>query len=439
MIEPFRLTATEARTRLAEGSLTSRALVEACLARIAERDGDLRAWLAVSDSALAEADRLDALPVERRGLLHGLPVGVKDVFDTADLPTTHNSPLYQGFRPAADAPSVDILRSHGAIVIGKTDTTEFAAAGRNAATGNPHDLSRTSGGSSAGSAAAVADCHVPLALATQTGGSTIRPASFCGIYGFKPTAGLVSREGVKLYAVSFDTVGWYGRCVADIALLATAYGIVEPLTAPPALGARLSVAMTLGPHADALEAESVAAMGLAADRLRAVGHAVTRIDLPPSFADLDLWHRTILHREGAQAFRNLALRHGAALHDDFHHRVENRDGRSLADLRAAHDGAARAQVEFDAIAAGYDLVLAPSAPGIAPVGRAPGNPLFNALWTLLRVPCLNLPVAGAGGRMPVGVTALAQRYDDDALLARAGILAPVLAAGGEGGGPGRRA
>jgi Asp-tRNA(Asn)/Glu-tRNA(Gln) amidotransferase A subunit family amidase len=431
MTEPYRLTATGALARLAEGSLTARALVQSCLARIAARDGDLRAWLAISDGALQQADRLDALPAERRGLLHGLPVGVKDVFDTADLPTTHNSPLYQGFRPAADAPSVDILRAHGAIVLGKTDTTEFAAAGRNTATGNPHDLSRTSGGSSAGSAAAVADCHVPLALTTQTGGSTIRPASFCGIYGYKPTAGLVSREGVKLYAISFDTVGWYGRCVDDIALLATAYGIVEPLTPLPAPGARLSVAMTFGPHADELEPESVAAMGIAADRLRAAGHSVETIDLPSEFGQLDLWHRTILHREGAQAFRNLALRHGAALHDDFHHRVENRDGRSLADLRAAYDGAARAQIDFDAIAAGYDLVIAPSAPGIAPVGRAPGNPLFNALWTLLRVPCLNLPVAGAGGGMPVGVTALAQRHDDVALIARAAILAPVLAAEGE--------
>jgi len=428
MIEPFRLTATEARARLAEGSLTARALVESCLARIAARDGDLRAWLAISDKALQEADRLDALPVERRGLLHGLPIGVKDVFDTADLPTTHNSPLYQGFRPAADAPSVDILRAHGAIVLGKTDTTEFAAAGRNAATANPHDLSRTPGGSSAGSAAAVADCHVPLALATQTGGSTIRPASFCGIYGFKPSAGLVSREGVKLYAISFDTVGWYGRCIQDIALLATAYGIVEPLTPPPAPDARLSVGLTFGPYADELEPESVAALGIAAERLRAAGHAVETIDLPQDFGQLDLWHRTILHREGAQAFRNLALRHGSALHDDFHHRVENRDGRSLADLKAAHDGAARAQTDFDAIAAGYDLVLAPSAPGIAPLGRAPGNPLFNAMWTLLRVPCLNLPVTGTGSGMPVGVTALAQRHDDAALLARAAILAPTLGA-----------
>jgi Asp-tRNA(Asn)/Glu-tRNA(Gln) amidotransferase A subunit family amidase len=158
---------------------------------------------------------------------------------------------------------------------------------------------------------------------------------------------------------------------------------------------------------------------------------VPEVELPEVRRQVDLWHRTILHREGAQAFRNLALRHGAGLHDDFHHRVENRDGRSLADLKAAYDGAARAQVAFDAIAAGYDLVLAPSAPGIAPVGRAPGNPLFNAMWTLLRVPCLHLPVAGTGSAMPIGVTALAQRHDDVALIARAAILAPALGAEGD--------
>jgi Asp-tRNA(Asn)/Glu-tRNA(Gln) amidotransferase A subunit family amidase len=421
-----RLTASQALSRLKSGDITSRALVEACLARISARDGDVRAWLAVNPKALDEADRLDKLPVEQRGRLHGLPVAVKDVFDTADLPTTHNSPLYQGFQPATDAPSVDLLRSEGAIVLGKTDTTEFAAAGRDAATGNPHNLEHTSGGSSAGSAAAVADFHVPLALTTQTGGSTIRPASFCGIYGFKPSAGLVSREGVKLYSISFDTVGWYGRSVADMALLAEVYGITEALTRLPADGQSLRIAITQGPYRDQLEEPALKALTIAGNRLMDAGHNVQFISLPDSFESLDLYHRTILHREGAQAFRNLARRHGSDLHDDFHHRVENRDGRSLADLRAAYDGAAAAQLVFDDIASDFDLVLAPSAAGIAPLGRKPGNPIFNAMWTLLRVPCLNIPVSMKDNPMPVGITAIAMRYDDVALLKRAEIIAATL-------------
>jgi Asp-tRNA(Asn)/Glu-tRNA(Gln) amidotransferase A subunit family amidase len=311
-------------------------------------------------------------------------------------------------------------------VLGKTDTTEFAAAGRDAATGNPHDLERTSGGSSAGSAAAVGDLHVPLALTTQTGGSTIRPASFCGIYGFKPSAGLVSREGVKLYSISFDTVGWYGRSVADIALLAEVYGITEALTPLPVEGQSLRIAITHGPHREQLEEPTLAALTIAGNRLIDAGHSVRFINLPENFEPLDLYHRTILHREGAQAFRNLARRHGSALHDDFHHRVENRDRRSLADLRAAYDGAAAAQLVFDDIASDFDLVLAPSAAGIAPVGRKPGNPIFNAMWTLLRVPCLNIPVSMKDSPMPVGITAISMRYDDVSLLKRAEIIAAVL-------------
>lgn len=423
---PNQRTATEALSLLRDDRLTARDLVAACLARIAERDGDVRAWLAISNTALAEAERLDALPRQRRGRLHGLPIAIKDVFDTADLPTTCNSPLYSGFRPAADAPSVELLRLEGAIILGKTDTTEFAACGHDAATANPHDLSRTPGGSSAGSAAAVADFHVPLALGTQTGGSTIRPASFCGIYGMKPSAGLVSREGLKLYSVTFDTVGWYGRSIADLALLADVYGITERLDVPEKSGEPLDIAITLGPYRDKLAPEAVAALETTAQRLRDGGHVVSLIDLPDDFEPLDLYHRTILHREGAAAFRNMARRDPAGLHDEFHHRVENRDGRSLADLAAAHDGAARAQIAFDQIASRHDLVIVPSAPGIAPVGRKPGDPVFNAMWTLLRVPCINIPVSTADLDMPIGVTLTSRRYNDVALLAHAERLAPLL-------------
>ncbi|WP_083637638.1 amidase [Pararhizobium arenae] len=425
-IAPNQLTASQARTLLAEDRLTARALVATYLSRIRERDPDIRAWLAINENALSEAERLDALPKDQRGRLHGLPIAVKDVFDTFDLPTTHNSPLYRGFQPASDAPAVELLRLEGAIILGKTDTTEFAACGNDAATANPHDVARTPGGSSAGSAAAVADFQAPLALATQTGGSTIRPASFCGIYGMKPSAGLVSREGVKLYSVSFDTVGWYGRSVEDLALVADVYGITERLEASRESTDSLKIGITFGPYRDRLEPESVVALETAATRLREGGHDVTLLDLPDEFEALDLYHRTILHREGAAAFRNLARRAGSDLHDEFHHRVENRDDRTLADWTAAQDGAARAQVAFDAIASGFDMIVAPSAPGIAPLGRKPGDPVFNAMWTLLRVPCINVPVPMAGVAMPIGVTLTSMRYNDVALLMAAAKVAPLL-------------
>ncbi len=218
--------------------------VLASLSRIAERDPVIRAWLHVDPhGALAQARRLDAEPGVR-GPLHGVPIGVKDVFDTFDMPTTHNSPVFAGHQPALDAACIQTLRAAGAIIVGKTDTTEFAAAGRDAATANPHDLTRTPGGSSAGSAAAVADGHVRIALSTQTGGSTIRPASFCGIYGFKPTWGLVSREGVKLYANSLDTVGWHARSLKDCERVCDVYGFTPPKGAGRPGALRLALCRT---------------------------------------------------------------------------------------------------------------------------------------------------------------------------------------------------
>lgn len=201
------LTATQAKAAFRTGTWTPRDLVAACLKRIADRDKDLRAWIAIADDALDQAARI--APDDPRPLA-GIPIAIKDIFDTFDLPTTHNSPVFSNNHPSLDAPSVALLRTAGAIILRKTDTTEFAAAGRDAVTANPYDFARTSGGSSAGSAAAVGDFHVPLALGTQTGGSTIRPGSYCGIFAMKPSWGLISTEGVKRYAVRFDTVGLCG-------------------------------------------------------------------------------------------------------------------------------------------------------------------------------------------------------------------------------------
>jgi Asp-tRNA(Asn)/Glu-tRNA(Gln) amidotransferase A subunit family amidase len=419
LADPTSLTAGEALDALARGSLTPAALWDACQTRIARRDKGVRAWAALATDP----------PPLRAGPLAGLPVGIKDVFDTACRPTTHNSPLFAGHRPSADAAAVSLLRSAGAWVLGKTDTTEFAAAGRDAVTGNPHDLAHTPGGSSAGSAAAVADGHVPLALGTQTGGSTIRPGSYCGVFAFKPSFGLVSTEGMKRYAPSFDTVGWYARAVSDLALVARAFAL--PDAAAPSRPPRLGLCLT--PYADRLAPESRAAVDRAAAAFRAAGAEVTLFDLPDEMQDLDALHRQILQSEGSVAFRSLAARHPALLHDDFHARVTLREGAAngyaLCDIFAAQDRLALHRIALDRLTPGFDALIAPAAPGYAPLGRGPGDPVFNALWTALQRPVVALPARGPDDPLPIGVSLVGARGGDMALLALAERLAPALPPG----------
>lgn len=395
-------------------TLSAVAQIHAALQRIGERDAQVRAWLHVDDAgALAAAAAQDAADA-RDAPLSRVCVGVKDVIAVARMPLTHNSPLYSGHVAAEDAPCVATLRAAGAVIVGKTDTTEFAAAGRNAATANPHDLSRTPGGSSAGSAAAVADGHVPLALATQTGGSTIRPASFCGIHGFKPTWGLVSREGVKTYANSLDTVGWYTRDLDLCERVCEVYGLAEaqPLDPGP-----LRIGLFRTPWWDEMTpGGQVAFEGVAAAMAKAGVITVDISDLP-EFQHLNDDHRAILFREGAAAFLSLARTRPDLLHPDFHLRVDALATYSDDRLREAHDRAAVARVQFEQAIAGLDAVLAPSAPGIAPLGRAPGEPKFNQPWTLLHAPVVNLPLAQGEGGMPIGVSLVAPRYADRRLLA----------------------
>ncbi len=403
-----------------DGRLTAEQLVRACLERIEARDPDVRAWTFLDPaSALRQARELDKGPI--RGPLHGIPIGVKDMIDTGDMPTQHNSPIYAGHRPAQDAAAVATLRAAGAIILGKTDTTEFAAAGRFAGTRHPLDPARTPGGSSAGSAASVADEQVPLALGTQTAGSTIRPASFCGVFAFKPTWGTVSSEGVKLYAASLDTLTWFARDVADLSLLCDVFEIPGAARRPAPLGG-LRIGVCRSPVWHAAEPGTPEALDAMAERLRNGGATVGSLDLPPSFDGLDAAHRTIMHGEGRAAFLNLARTHRHLLHDDFVGRAENRDGITGAQLAAAYDLAARCRVEFDALAGAYDAVLTPSAKGEAPVGRHPGEAVFNRMWTLLHVPCVNIPGHRGPNGLPVGVTLTAPRFQDRALLALAAAL-----------------
>jgi Asp-tRNA(Asn)/Glu-tRNA(Gln) amidotransferase A subunit family amidase len=423
---PSLLGAAAAAQAIREGRLTSEALTRACLDRIAARDPVVKAWSYIDpDYAIRQAREVDKRPP--MGKLHGVPVGIKDMIDTRDMPTQHNSPIYTGHRPGQDAACVETLRAAGAVILGKTDTTEFAAAGRPAATRNPLDPRRTAGGSSSGSAAAVADHQVPLAFGTQTGGSTIRPASFCGVPAMKPSWGSISREGLKVYSVTLDTLGIYGRDIADLDLVCDVFDLHDDAPPRPVTPATARIALCRSPAWDSAGAGLAEAMECAADRLRAAGATVDILDLPDSFAPLGEMQRIVMHAEGRAAFLNLVRAHGHQLHDDFHSRVENRDGYTRAQLLAAYDHAAACRTEFDAFALSYDAVLTPSAPGEAPIGSAPGNAVFNRMWTLLHVPCINLPCTTGPDRMPIGVTLVGGRFMDRQLLRAASSLAPVIA------------
>ena len=422
MTDPASLTAAEAAARIAAGRLAPAELLEACLVRAACLEPVVKAF-AHLDPGQARA----ALATLRPGPLHGLPVAVKDMIDTADMPTQHNSPIYQGHRPARDGAVVTIARETGALILGKTDTHEFAAGGRLPATTNPHDAAHTPGGSSSGSAAAVAAGMAPLAFGTQTAGSMLRPASFCGIFGMKPTFGTVSREGAKHYAISLDTIGWYGRSVPDLGLMARALrAIRRPLAyAESVAGRRVGLYRT--PGCESAEPEARAAVDAAAARLADAGAEIVPLVLPGEFDDLAAVQNTIMRGEGRAAFLDDYLAHFDLLAQDFRDRVEDADGISFDDLRAAHDHAARCRPLFEAEIAGLDAVLAIGAPGEAPRALdTTGDSHFQRMWTVLHVPALALPgFTGARG-LPVGVQLIGPRHGDAALLELGHAVAQAL-------------
>jgi len=418
-----RLTADALSARLRDGEITTELLARACLVRIAAREADVRAWSYVDPHAvIRQARELDKLP--SRGKLHGIPIGVKDIYNTADMPTQHNSPIYAGHRPNTDAATVGTLRAAGALILGKTDTMEFASTGRLAATRNPHNLARTPGGSSSGSAAAVGDFHVPLALGTQTGGSLIRPASFCGVYAMKPTWNAVSAEGVKLISTTLDTVGWYGRSVADLALLADTFALQddEPSSFQTVAGARILIDAT----AYKADAASQEALAQAAQRLEAAGAVAVRRDLAEIFTPLDGIWEIVSRSEGRTAFLDLARLYPHLLHEEFMKRANNVGGFTRSELVRAYDTAAMYRVQFDRIAGDFDAVLTLSAAGEAPEGRVQGDNSLNRDLTLLHVPCINIPAGLGPNNMPIGLTLTGPRYRDRHLLTVAAGIAPAI-------------
>ena len=409
------------------GRLTSEALVAACLERIAARDGELAAWVHVSaDAALAQARDLDRLDRQSaRGPLHGIPVGIKDVIDTADMPTEHGSPIYRGNRPRADAAAVALLRRSGCVILGKTATAEFANL-HPPATRNPRNPAHTPGGSSSGSAAAVADHMVPLALGTQTGGSVIRPAAFCGVVGLKPSFGSINRTGVKPVSDSLDTLGLFANTVEDAALaLALLSGRRAPDFSAKVAAPRIGFART-SRWKDA-DPATHAALESAASRLAAAGADVKNVMLPPATEALFEAQGLIMDFETARALAWEQSHHREAISATLRKRLDEGWGVTREQYDYARQTARDARLQFTDLMRGFDLLLTPSAKGEAPQGLAStGDSLFNRIWTLLGVPCITLPCGNGPQGLPLGIQLVSAFEQDTALLAHAQWVANQL-------------
>jgi amidase len=412
-----RLSAADAARRIAAGSITSEQLVRACLDRIATREGEIGAWAHCDpEAAIVQARALDRAGA--KGVLGGVPVGFKDVIDTADMPSQYNSPIYRGYRPRADAACVALVRKAGDIVLGKTVTTEFAWRVP-AHTRNPHNPAHTPGGSSSGSAAAVADFTVPLAFGTQTGGSTIRPAAFCGIVGYKSSFGMINRAGLKALAESLDTIGVLARTVEDCALLAHAVSA----RALPNFAAGTARAPSIGlcrtPRWRDASPDMQALLEASAARLSRKGAAVREVDLPADFDRLYEDQVLIMNYEGVRALAWERFHHAELLSDDLRDTFAAAEATPREEYEEAMRHARRCRELLAARFADCDVLLTPSAPGEAPAGTASNrSSLFNRTWTLLGVPCVTLPAGRGAAGLPLGVQFVAG-YDEDqrALLA----------------------
>jgi Asp-tRNA(Asn)/Glu-tRNA(Gln) amidotransferase A subunit family amidase len=416
------LSALELVRRVAAGELTPPRVFELCAQAIAAREPEVRAFAALDiESArhAAEAPGLAQRP------LAGLPVGIKDIFDTADLPTAYGASIHAGHRPRSDAAMVMLVRRAGGLVIGKTSTAEFASREQSPAH-NPLNLAHTPGGSSSGSAAAVAAGMLPIAIGSQTGGSTIRPAAYCGITGYKPSFKLLPTVGMKCFSWSLDTVGLFAAHIADVAFAASAISGRDLRVdgRPPPVP---SVAIVRTHHWDEASAAMQAAVERAARAAEKAGATISDLTLPEIFEATTNAHRIIA---GYEAFRALAFEY------DFHRdrmgpllREQLDEGASI-DVDA-YDNARRtirrARQAFAELLPDGVVILTPSAPGAAPLGLISGEPTFNRLWTLLGVPCVNVAGLADAEGMPLGVQIVARFGRDRFALATAAFLEAAIA------------
>jgi Asp-tRNA(Asn)/Glu-tRNA(Gln) amidotransferase A subunit family amidase len=436
------LSASDAAQGIRDGLFDAEQLVQACLERIHQAEGQVQAWQhldeahALAQACARDADRREGRPV---GALHGVPVGLKDIIDTVDMPTEDGTVLHAGRLPGHDAAVVAKLRAAGAVILGKTVTTELAtyAAGK---TRNPHDPSRSPGGSSSGSAAAVAAGMVPLALGTQTNGSVIRPAAFCGVYGYKPSAGLVSRHGILKTSRTLDCVGWFARTLDDIGLLAEAlcgHDERDPATRPmaippfrrllaeePPLPPRFALVKT--PMWDQADNDTHEALAEVAEVL---GEQCETFDLGESVRAAWDWHRTIMEAEMAFNLDSEWTRGRDRLSVSLQQQLQRGREVKAFDYQQAQARIPQLIDGFDELFQRYDAILTPAAPGSAPPLASTGDPVFCTLWSLGGMPALNLPLLHASDSLPLGLQLVGRRGDDARLLRSARWLAARLQAG----------
>jgi Asp-tRNA(Asn)/Glu-tRNA(Gln) amidotransferase A subunit family amidase len=439
---PAAFTASEAARKIQQGLLTSEELVQSCLERIRDVEPKVQAWTFLDeDHALAQARAADARKRsgEPIGPLHGLPVGLKDIIDTADMPTENGCALHKGRTPRADAAVVSMLRAAGAVILGKTVSTECAyySPGK---TRNPWNPEHTPGGSSSGSAAAVAASMVPLALGSQTNGSVIRPAAFCGVFGFKPTHGLIPRSGILQLSRTLDHVGLFARSLDDIALLAeelAGYHEDDPDTRPrsrvpfqqisreePPIEPMLAFIKT--PHWDRVDPEAKDAFG---ELVEALGERVEEVDLFPSAAAAWDWHKTVMEVDMAASFEREWEQGRDRLSPQLRSLIERGREVRAVDYKRALGAVAPVVASLDELfLERYDAILTPAAPGVAPKGLgSTGDPRFCTLWTLLGMPALSLPLMQGAGGLPLGAQLVGRRGFDARLMRTARWLGGKLA------------
>jgi Asp-tRNA(Asn)/Glu-tRNA(Gln) amidotransferase A subunit family amidase len=438
------LSLTQAAADIRDGRISSAELVEDCLRRIDEVEPRVQAWAFLDrEHALSQAREADDRRKQGKaiGPLHGVPIGIKDIFDTGDYPTELGSPLWEGRTPRRDAAAVARLRAAGAVILGKTVTAEYAyrTPGK---TRNPHDPERTPGGSSSGSAAAVAAGMVPGAIGSQTSGSTIRPASFCGVVGFKPTHGLIPRSGALLLSRALDHVGVFARSVEDAALLAeqlAGFDEEDPDTRPLARPPLAAVAASEPPLAPRFAFVRTPAWPQAdpvlepafAELVEALGEAAAEVELGAGFERAFEMHGLVMDVEMAHNLHRDYQKGAEKLSPPLRELIERGRAHRAVDYTRALAGARALNAALDPAFDEYDALLTPAAPGEAPRSlETTGNPAFCTIWTYLGTPAVTLPLLQGENGMPIGVQLVARRGNDARLLRTARWLAATVERGG---------
>jgi len=430
------LSATDAARAIRAGAMSAEQLTEACLARVREVDADVQAWAyldpehALGQARARDQDRSEGRPV---GPLHGVPIGVKDIFDTSDMPTEDGTVLHAGRTPAHDATVIAMLRAAGAVILGKTVTTELATYSPGK-TRNPHDAGHTPGGSSSGSAAAVAAGMVPLALGSQTNGSVIRPASYCGVVGYKPTHGLISRRGVLALSRPLDTIGVFARDLPDAALMAQsimAYDSGDPdmrARARPRLAELVAQDPPLPPQfvfvrSPVWDEASPVCREAFAELVEFLGGDIDEFELPDTFAKAYDWHRAIMHADLAKSLAPEYQRGEGKMSQKLRGMIEDGQRVTAVDYNRSVDWIEVLNQGLAELFQRYDAILTPAAGGEAPQGLdSTGSPAFCTLWTYLGLPAVTLPLLEGEGGLPIGVQLVGPRGDDARLLRTARAL-----------------